>query len=446
MASDLLTIGASGARAARGALDVTAQNIANAATDGYVRRSVGMAEVAASGGMMRVGDRSLSGVRITGIIRNVDMFRQVEMRRTGSDSARATSQLQGLENIESAIEQARPYDTIVEFEASLRRLASDPTDSSLRAATIASADGMASAFNVAAGSLDAVGDGLRFEAQANVDEANLYGAEIARVNLRIARAGDGSSDRATLLDQRDNLLHQLSERADVSTTFAPDGTVSVRLGGSTGPQFVQGGSSGTLAMPVAADGTVSFTVDGAAVTLNSGSLAGRSLALESVAAARIRLDDLADSIAGTVNAAQANGVGLNGNAGQPLFAGTGAAGLGVALSSGSGLATAPAGSPANSTDGSNLAAMRAAFEGAGHARSANALLFDVSSNVASRKVTSEALDAIAATARIALDQQSGVDLDQEAANLIRFQQAFQASGRAMQVASNIFDTLIGIGR
>ena len=40
--------------------------------------------------------------------------------------------------------------------------------------------------------------------------------------------------------------------------------------------------------------------------------------------------------------------------------------------------------------------------------------------------------------------QAGVDLDQEAANLVRYQQAFQASGRAMQVAANIFDTLLGI--
>ena len=50
------------------------------------------------------------------------------------------------------------------------------------------------------------------------------------------------------------------------------------------------------------------------------------------------------------------------------------------------------------------------------------------------------------SARIALEEQSGVDLDNEAANLIRYQQAFQASGKAMQVASDIFDTLLGIGR
>ena len=38
----------------------------------------------------------------------------------------------------------------------------------------------------------------------------------------------------------------------------------------------------------------------------------------------------------------------------------------------------------------------------------------------------------------------GVDLDQEAVNLIRYQQAFQASGRVMQVAADIIDTMLGI--
>jgi flagellar hook-associated protein 1 FlgK len=74
------------------------------------------------------------------------------------------------------------------------------------------------------------------------------------------------------------------------------------------------------------------------------------------------------------------------------------------------------------------------------------LLFDISSHVAGRTITHDALDAIASSARISLEQQSGVDLDTEAANLMRFQQAFQASGRAIQVASDIFNTLIGIGR
>ncbi|MDG2005405.1 MAG: flagellar basal body rod C-terminal domain-containing protein, partial [Novosphingobium sp.] len=59
-------------------------------------------------------------------------------------------------------------------------------------------------------------------------------------------------------------------------------------------------------------------------------------------------------------------------------------------------------------------------------------------------ITREALDSIAGNALVALQSQAGVDLDNEAVNLLRFQQAFQANGRVMQVASDIFDTLLGI--
>jgi flagellar hook-associated protein 1 FlgK len=56
------------------------------------------------------------------------------------------------------------------------------------------------------------------------------------------------------------------------------------------------------------------------------------------------------------------------------------------------------------------------------------------------------LETIARNASIAQTAHAGVDLYQEAVNLMRFQQAFQASGRIMQVASDLFDTIIGIGR
>lgn len=41
---------------------------------------------------------------------------------------------------------------------------------------------------------------------------------------------------------------------------------------------------------------------------------------------------------------------------------------------------------------------------------------------------------------------SGVNLDEEAANLLRYQQAYQAAGKAMQIASTLFDTLLSLGR
>lgn len=444
MASDLLSIAKSGARAARVALDVTAQNIANASSEGYVRRSVALEEVASSGGFNRQGDVSLSGVRLAGVVRNADMFRQSEVRRTGSDAARANAEVAGLENIEAALEGADFYTAITRFEGALQQLSADPTNNSLRAAVIEEARTMGRSFNLASQALDSARDGMHFEADAGVAQVNQLAAELGRVNLRLARAADASSDQTALLDQRDSLLKKLSDYTDISTTFSVDQTVEVKIGGASGTSLVSGGTASTLAMAKAADGTVSFTLGGNPISLSGGALAGKQLALTKLADTRSQIDGIAASIITTVNAAQATGAALDGSAGQPMFSGTGAGNMALSLTSGSGIATAPSGAGANSRDAGNLETLRNAFAAANPAGQADAAIFDISSTVAGRTISRDALQTIADNANIALQAQAGVDLDQEAVNLIRFQQAFQASGRVMQIASNVFDTLIAI--
>ena len=444
MASDLLSIARSGALAARIALDVTAQNIANASSDGYIRRSVRLEELASSGGFQRIGDVSLSGVRLGGVIRNADVFRQAEVRRTGADAARAEAEVAGLENIQSAVEQSGVYPAIVAFEASLRQLTADPVDPALRAAVIEDARTMTRTFNIAATSLDAAGNGLRFEAADGVNQVNQLAGELARVNLHLARASSASSDQTALLDSRDSLLERLSQYTDITTTIAADETVEVRLGGASGPQLVIGGSAAPLAMAAAADGTIAFTLGAAPVTLAAGSLAGKAQALVKLVDVRSRLDSVAAGLIATVNAAQAGGSALDGSAGQPLFAGTDAASVALAFEDGSLIATAPSGGGAGSRDPANLTALRNLLGTSDPAGALDALLFDISSNVAGRTLTRDALSAIAGNASIALQAQAGVNLDHEAVNLIRYQLAFQASGKAMQIASNIFDTLLAI--
>lgn len=446
MASDLLSIAASGARAARGALDVTAQNIANASSEGYVRRSLRISEVAASGGAGRVGDISLSGSRIVEIKRNADSFAQAEVRRTKSDLSRSNAELSGLRNIESAIEQSGVYISVVEFEASLQHLAGDPVDLSRRAQVLAEATTMANKFNITSTSLNAAADGLQFDAKSAGDDITLVAGELARTNLRLSRAGAGSSDRAALLDQRDQLLERLSAHSAISTTFADDGGVAVSIGSNPARQLVSGGTAGAFTVTVIPDGTLQFDVNGMPTEMTGGTLGGSQSALTEVAAFRTRLDTLAKSVADTVNGVQANGAALDGTAGQPIFAGTTAADFRVVMQNGAGIATAPAGAAAGSRDPQNIADLRLALSTSAPAGGLSNLLFDVSSKVAGRSLTQSALETIASSARVTLEQQSGVDLDAEAANLIRFQQAFQASGRAMQTASDIFDTLLGIGR
>lgn len=446
MASDLLSIAASGARAARGALDVTAQNIANASSQGYVRRSLRISEVAASGGAGRVGDISLSGSRIVEIKRNADAFAQAEVRRTQSDLSRSDAELGGLRNIESAIEQSGVYTSVVEFEAALQHLAGDPVDPSRRAQVLAEATTMASKFNITSTSLAAAAAGLQFDAGSAAGDITLTAGELARTNLRLARAGVGSSDRAALLDQRDQLLERLSSHAAITASFAADGAVAVTIGTNPPRELVSGGTAATFSITVIPDGTLQFDVGGEPTEMTGGSLGGAQSALAEVASVRGRLDALAKGLADTVNAVQAGGVALDGTAGQPIFSGSTAGELRVVMQDGAGIATAPAGAGAGSRDPQNLADLRLALATSAPAGGLSNLLFDVSSKVSGRSLTHSALETIASSARVTLEQQSGVDLDAEAANLIRFQQAFQASGRAMQTASDIFNTLLGIGR
>lgn len=443
MSSDLLSIARSGARVARGALDVASSNIANAGSAGYVRRSVAIGELAGTAATAP-GAITLAGARITGIVRNADAFRQSEVRRTGADAARAAAEVQGLENVEAAIEQTGVYEAVVAFEGSLRQLLSDPTDGPLRAQVIEDGRTLAQTFNTAAQSLDAAAKGLQFETADGVSQVNRIAGELARVNLRLMRSGDSAGDRSGLLDQRDALLQQLSDHADITPMLNPDKTVSVLLGGPTGAALVSGATANPLAMATAVDGTLAFTVNTQPVTLASGAIAGKAQALVALAGTRTQLDAVASGIVASVNTAQATGVDLAGNPGQPLFAGTDAASIAMVASGGGAIATAPAGAGAASRDPGNLATLRDALGAADPAGAMDTLLFGISSAVAGRATTRDALDAIAGSARTALAAQSGVNLDDEAVNLVRFQQAYQASARVMQVASDIFDSILAV--
>lgn len=445
MGSDLLSIGRSGALAARIGLDVTAQNIANASSEGYVRRSAQMAEIASTGGAYRIGDLSLSGVRLDSITRNADAFRQAEVRRTGSDVARGTAEATGLASIESAIEQSGAFTAIVGFENALQQLTQDPVDTSLRASVMEKARTMVGTFQIAAQELDAAGEGLQFLASDGITQVNRIAGELARTNTRLSRASDASSDKTALLDQRDKLLQQLSEYSNIGTAFSTDGTVAVRLGGTSGIDLVTGGNAVPVGMTAATDGTVTFDVGGAAVALSGGSLAGQQLALGKLAELKLDVDGLAEDIVTTFNASQLTGDDLDGNPGAAIFSGSTAATMTLAVSDVRKLATAPLNGAIGSRDATNLTAIRLAMTTLNPADGMDQILFDISGTLAGRNVTLGALQTIAGTAQVALSAQSGVDLDAEAVNLVRYQQAFQASGKVMQVATDIFDTLLGIG-
>jgi len=446
MTSNLLSIAASGARAAEIALDLTGQNISNASTDGYVRRSANNVEVASASSWSTANDVSLSGVTVSGIVRNADSFLQSEARRTASDTAQATSTVSGLTNVETAVENSGV------FTNSLTTLAQNPTDNSARATVIQAASTMTSAFNIAAQGLSATQTGLQGEVTNGVSQINTLGTQLATINTQLSATSGASSinsdvttsDRASLMDQRDSLLDQISQYANIATTIQADGSANVNIGGVSGPPLVTGTSTNTLTATTNSDGTESLAVGNAAVTLGGGSIAGNQAALTKLNQIGTNLDSLASSIATTVNTQQASGSDLTGTTGAALFSGTTAATLTMTTSNGSAIATAAGGSAAKSADTTNLTALTSALTTLDPAGTMNAILTDISGSVSSATTTKTTLQTLSSAAASSLSAQAGVDLNTEAVNLVKYQQAFQASAKVMQTASDIFTSMLNL--
>jgi flagellar hook-associated protein 1 len=453
MTSNLLSIAASGAAAAEIGLDVTGQNISNASTAGYVRRSVNDVELSSPAGTWSTADDvSLSGVAVSGIVRNADSYLQTEARRTASNTAQADATVSGLTDVETDVEDSGVFTAIGTFTNALTSLAQDPTDTSLRETVLQDGSTMTSAFQIAAQGLSATQSDQQGEVSDGVTQVNSLASQLATINTQLsatattaASASDVvSSSRASLEDQRDSLLDQIGQYASISTTINSDGSVNVNLGSVSGPPLVSGSTTNTLSATVNSDGTESLSVGNAAVTLAGGSIAGNQAVLTKLNQISGNLDSLASSIATTVNTQQANGADLSGSTGTALFSGTTAATIAMATTDPSAIATAASGSAANSTDTTNLTAMNSALTTLAPADTMNGILTDISGSVASATTTQTTLQTLSTAAASSLTAQSGVDLNTEAVNLVKFQQAFQASSKVMQVAEDVFSSILNL--
>jgi len=385
MSFSLVNIGRSGITASRASLEVTAQNIANAETEGYVRRSIDQVEAAAPG---RVGQDiygHFNGVRIGDLSRPDLPLLSAEVRRSGSSFSAADTEVAALTRIETAVEEAGIFDAIVEFEASLAQLEADPLNSSLRANTLEQGRALAETFQLSNNAITQSADFLRLEAQTGVTTINGLTADLAQNNASLNRTVVGTGSHAVLLDQRDVLLEQLSREVGISTEFGEDGTVNVRLNDSSGPLLVELGNSATMTATEQANGTLDFAVDGAAATPVSGAIAGRASALQMQADVLSNLDTIAAGAISALNASQASGSDQDGGAGGPFFSGSGAGDIALALSDGRAIATAPSGAAANSLDTTNLAALRGALANNGPAAQTDTLMFDLSNSVRNRR-------------------------------------------------------------
>ncbi len=445
MPTAIFTIARSGLTATRRSLELTAQNVANAENPNYSRRTLTQGELVMTGNIGNNAQDSLGGVKPGVIERAESSLVQRQARDSSSAQAAADAEFFAMKEAESALETSGVYTGLVDFEASLTRLQNNPTEPALRLSALEAGRKMAGNFRIANGTLANARSLVQAETSAKTLTVNEVAGELAKINADLVGARDGTAGRAALLDARDKALRNLAKEFGITPTINANGTADVVLNGTPPLSLVTGGAAQTLATTYAADGTVSFAVGGTAFVPAGGAMAGRASALSGMAGLQASLDSLAVSAITLSNTAQGTGVGNDGSPGQPLFAGTGAASITLVLASADGLATAPAGAPAGSRDTSNLAALIDALgDPSGPITGTDSLLLGLSSRVSALETRKDGLGVVAASAEAELLRETGVDLDTEAANLVRLQQAFEANSRVIQVAAELFDTILDL--
>ncbi len=440
---DLFQIGASGTRAYQAAMGAIADNIANTNTAGYSRRNLEIKEstASASSGIFEKGGASFAGVDIGRVFRANDPYLDAATRRTANTLGSADQRAHWMTDIQTALDDG-PLGVgqrMGNMFSSIERLAANPTDTTLRTDVLFAMEQVNTAFKQARGDMGSLMDGISTTAGSETASLNDAIHQLADANEGLRRAIDGSPAQIQLLDSRDQALVEISKRVDVNINFDGKGIASVDFKGTP---VVANITPSDFAVTTAADGTLSFTLGGVAVANpTGGSLAGIA---QSAVVGRDRiaqLDTLAQRYVDDVNDWHTAGFTPGGTAGQPILSiGADASTMQVLITDPKQIASVSASGVLNG----NLVAA-SAIRGPGSMEDQWTQIIADQGNI-SNATTAEQK---AASNRDTLAQQargdvSGVNLDREAADLLRLQQAYQGCARIIQVARELTDTIFGI--
>ena len=446
--SDLLAIGRSGVLAYKGALAAVGENVTNSDTEGFARRSVTLREQTLANGPFALNRTSnaFGGVQASEVTRVWDQYKATNAWSANSDSSGASTRSKYLSTIEGMLNDG---DTgvgtrLTAIFTAATRLASDPADSTLRQTMLAAVSDAATALGQTGANLAKVSSTIGTQAITIVDQSNDRLAALGKINTALHSAPAGTAARAQLEDQRDMLVGQLSSDLGLDITIDADGATSLALDNYSGPRLLSSTSTkpAYLTLARAADGRLSITVidDGTsnAATPTGGNLAGLVSAAASLAGRRQQLDGLVGNFATALNSWNGAGRTAAGVAGGVLLTGTTAATIKLATIDPSAIAAATAGGAANG----NLIALSALRGPTGVEAGWQSMVSDQALMVSSAKIEESAATTRKNSAYTALDQVSGIDLDTEAADLLRYQQAYSASAKIIQAARDTLQSIL----
>ncbi len=245
--ADPLKTGLSGLLAFQRAIATTSHNIANANTEGYARQRVNLTPNPPEAmGFGYIG----RGVTVDNVQRIQDQFAQSRLTQTGSEYARSQTYHTLISRIDNLLADSNAgLSPVMEnFFNSVQDLNNDPTSLASREALLSSATNMTDRFNTLQNQFDSLQSEVNSRLSASVNEINALASNIAKLNNDImgATAQASGNPPNDLLDQRDNLVNELSQYSSINTVSQGDGSLNVFIG--NGISLVIGNHAEQLAM------------------------------------------------------------------------------------------------------------------------------------------------------------------------------------------------------
>lgn len=450
-----------GLQAQQAALEVTGHNISNLNTDGYTRQRAEMVAsppwASPSWGTPTSPGQLGTGVNVESIERLRDGYVDRNVRQQlGNQSQQQTfvEQLGQLEGVMGEPGSTGLSAKLSKFFTSLADVAQHPDDLAARQSFAQSANSLTVGLNQLSTNFTDIQTQSDVRLNDTVTQVNTITSQINALNVQIRDAIRGGLQPNDLLDRRDQALDQLSGLVNFTYSETP-GTLEVTATfGTATPITLVDGTLNTTTPITRGDLDTAYT--------NGDLSSGRAYADENLFTTRIpalltQLNDLAASIVNGVNTQNTAGFDLNGTAGGNIFDATATTAAAIRLDPANDIRTNPRlvaaasswalpGEPGNGGNALALGALRSVIQGAplngtweGFYGSFVAGLGGQSQAAQQSSSHADLLTDMATGRRTST---SGVSLDEEMTNMLRFQNAYNASARMMTTIDESIDILI----
>jgi flagellar hook-associated protein 1 FlgK len=458
----VLSIGTSALLTQQRAINVTGNNIANVNTPGYSRQRVNLE----TGTPTQTGIGLMSsGVTSAGIERIYDRFIGVQLNNENANLGRWEAQQGMLERVEVVFDESGGYglnQALSEFWNAWQDLSLNPSGTTERSMVVTTSQSMADAIRQKFSDLEKAQTEIDSAVKGAVETVNHLVAQIAELNQKIARTEADGTNANDYRDSRDLVLKQLAEIIDIQSHENYDGQVVVSV--ASGRPLVESGNIWKLQTQTNPDGHTDVLwadMSGSAANITSEIAAGKiggwlHTRDKQITGYQNQLDALADGLRNQINTLHASGFGLDGTTGTNLFdnSTSGAADFRVNpdvlndLNLIAASATA-AGIPGDADRAIAIHNLRTALTMGGTATfdtAVNTLISQVGYDVQSAKANSMHQADMMTYLENYRESVSGVSLDEEMVNLVKFEAAYNAAAKMISMADDMLNTLMNLMR